>query len=269
MKAKLNLDSQYSSNPFPYGLRIDKEYDILGYGKWFVYLINESNQFVRLSISFFLITDNSIPSFWREDPEIEGNFMPEEWHINKFKWQFQEGDLDDIYFELTQNNELWIQTQFAKGCKYYEFEKLPIEFQFGLNDQYKVNIIDAYLKLLSDIDTDKDHILWEYRFGNFSNLIDRDTIAWSNEKPVVHKDQVLTTDKGFDCLNAMLNELIFSNLLDVKNEYTRNRVLFTIWSVFGCFDFSIIKRTFSPGSQIYYILKKDEKVYCLSIEYFT
>lgn len=263
MKVKLNIGDQYPSNPRPYGLIRGKEYEVLGDLKFSVFLINEENKFSEIRVNELTVTDAEYPHFWKEDPLIPGRFTPEEWHHNQFEFL-----LDEFHVDFWGNYELWTLTQFVKGFKHYQLDQLPNQFKHAEDDAHKAYVINEYLKIITEIDS-TDYVYWQYCFNKYwSSSNEPEILLWSNGEPVEHYDQIVTPNEGYDCLDKILTEMGPQHS-SFKNDRIKNRILFTIWSIFSCKDFSITLRKFKSGHSETFILQKDEKRYALSEDQLT
>jgi len=243
---------------------IKSEYLILGVDLNCYYVLDESNKVNYIIKDQIEITDNDQPSFWIED---NGRLVPEEWQWNNFL-QLN----DDITDEW---DEIWFITQFAKGLSKFNLSEIPSNFQKANDVEYKIGLIKNYLKIASDYDNlADDYITWRYEFGYFNDEIK--CFRWINGEPQYFKKVLMSTNRcGFDILKELLEQIgsPFENTklkLDKDGlDVIRNRILFSIWSIFGTKQFEVYELVFDHHQQADYVISYNSQNYLLSFDYFT
>ncbi|QEM10085.1 hypothetical protein [Mucilaginibacter rubeus] len=266
MKIKFKTFPMSDGYGFPYSSRPDQEYLVLGIDNNQYYFLDESNEVGVLSKDMFEISDHSIPDFWVEE---NGQLAPEEWLWKKFFSLHGEP-----YLEW---DEIWFSTQFMKGFEKFNLSFIPNRFKPAYDVNYKVNQINNYLKIASEYDTlCEDYISWEYEFGSFKSRGALPYYLSVNGAPQYYKKVLLSTEQeGFDILKGLL-EQIRSPLERVKPDVDkewlgvmRNRILFSIWSIWGVRSFDVFELKFENGSRNDYLLKYGDDVFILSLNFST
>lgn len=244
----------------------DMEYLVLGMEINQYCFLNENNIVVMLAKDLFTITDKSQPEFWVED---NGRLVPEEWLWKHFF------SLDgEPYCEW---DEIWFITQFAKGLEKFKLSSFPQHFSKAYDPLYKCDLIGNFLKIASDYDSLLNHVQWEYRFMSFNRFYNLPYFGTSNGKPQYYEKIELTdaNTSGFEILTDILKQIgspfQYSELNIAIDSilFIRNRILFSIWSIWGTRNFDIFQLKYDSGLRSDYILKKDDDTYLLSFDCIT
>lgn len=262
MKGKLLDDPNfYPENLMPYSLIRGKEYTILGIDSVkYYYVYNELNNIDLVPVDIIEITDNNHPAFWEIDESNKNRLVPKEWHWHNFL-SFD----GEPYIELW-NYEIWSITQFVKGINKYDLPIFPVNFRRALDASYKLDLINAYLKLAAQYDSLKQgDLLFHYLISSYS----------VSEEILNDSKNTLLTEKssGFEILRSILQIIgePLQHILKTKSyefEEIRNRILFSIWALFGTKEFKIIKLK-KVETEVKYLLINSNKSFVLSFDYFT
>ncbi|SHE53567.1 hypothetical protein [Pedobacter caeni] len=234
-------------------------------GDWY-FLLDEFNVFGILRKGEVEITDEEKPDFWIER---NGRTVPEEWHWENFL-SLQGCPYDEW-------NEIWFITQFAKGFSKFNLPELPQPFNKANDIDYKYQIVKNYLQIAEDFDNliEPEPISWGYLFYRFEN--DLSSIRWADGKQIPFKKVLISGESsGFDVLKGLIYEIgsSFQRLKpSVDRELLdgiRNRILFSIWAIFGTKEFEVYKLVYDKHSESDYLLQYGtEHYFTLSFELLT
>lgn len=255
---------QISSEPIPENeLKLAEECLILGITGSAYYILDESNRVITLIKDWVEITDYEQPDFW---VHIDGGFIPEEWRAENFMLLY---DID-LYEEW---HEIWIKTQFAKGLSKFNLPTVPVNYQDAFDNKYKKELVSTYLQLACDYDNlVSGNMRWNYSFGYFRN--DIECFRWNNSEPQYFTKKLLSDQiSGFEALKEILKQIGLpfehANLkFDAEQlEIIRNRVLFSIWSLFGTKNFDVYKLVNEGSAEADYMIQSGDQCYLLSYDY--
>lgn len=238
---------------------------ILGITGSAYYVLDETNYVKIISKEWVEITDYEQPDFWIND---NGLLIPEEWRLENYMLLY---DID-LYEEW---DEIWITTQFAKGLAKFNLSSAPLNYRNAVDNKYKIELVGTYLQFASDYDNLADgFVRWRYTFGSFDDKID--CFRWSNGEPQYYKKQLLTDNlTGFDVLKGILKQIGYpfeDSKLSFDQEQLdviRNRVLFSIWALFGTKHFDLYHLVYEKYGRDDYVLQLDDQYYLLSFDYTT
>ncbi|WP_316750955.1 hypothetical protein [Pedobacter gandavensis] len=250
------MDGTAVSNP--------TEYLILGIDTCIYYVLDESNNVDMLGKSQIEITDESKPEFWIEK---DGRLLPEEWFWENF-FNLHDSDLSDEW------DEIWFITQFAKGLSKFNLPSVPLHFRQAFDKDYKIQLIGNYLEMAGCYDNLVDeYIEHKYTFGKFNDELT--CFRWSNNTPEYFTKKLMSIKtSGFNTLKEILEILGESfknakiNINDHWLDIIRNRVLYSIWSLFGTKHFEVYELIDTGHSYSDYMIKYEEETYLLSFESF-
>ncbi|MET3978129.1 hypothetical protein ABIB62_000696 [Mucilaginibacter sp. UYP25] len=249
-------------------VRKDIEYLVLGIDVNQYYILTENNEVGTDHKDLYIITEHSRPEFWVEE---NGQIVPEEW-----LWKNFFSLNDEPYLEW---DEIWFITQFAKGLEKFNLPVFPSLFKKAYDKSYKEELIGSYLKIASDYDSSADRYGdSEYTFKNWKNGINLPYFRWEGSTPQ-HYEKILITsaDKtGYDVVTDLLKQIgspFEYHKFDINLDYLqviRNRILFSLWSIWGTKEFQVFQLKYSSGGfKSDYLLKKNDDVYLLSFDYYT
>lgn len=257
MKAKLIelMDGTAVSDP--------TEYLILGVDTWIYYALDKSNYVGMYAKRQMEITDETKPAFWIEK---KGRMLPEEWFLEDF---FNLHDTD-IYDEWA---EIWFITQFAKGLSKFNLPSVPLNFKAAYDKDYKVQLIVNYLEMACSYDNLIDgDVEGNYSFGQFNDELT--CFRWENGVPHSFSRKLMSEKTtGFEILRDILEaigETFKNHKISINDHWLdkiRNRILYSIWALFGTKDFDVYKLIYTKGSHSDYIIKYEKETYLLSFDY--
>lgn len=238
------------------------EYLILGIDTYIYYVLDESNNVDIFHKSEIEITDESKPEFWIEK---NGRLLPEEWFWENF-FNLHDSDLSDEW------HEIWFITQFAKGLSKFNLPSVPLHFRKAFDKDYKIQLISNYLEMAGYYDNLVDqYIENSYTFGKFNNELS--CFRSPNGTPENFTRKLISTNtSGFDTLKRILEGLgeSFKNAkININDRWLgmiRNRVLYSIWSLFGTKDFEVYELIYTRYSNSDYIIKYEKETYLISFE---
>jgi hypothetical protein len=245
----------------------DMEYLVLGMDMNQYYILTENNDVGTDIKDKYIVTDHTRPEFWVDE---NGQSVPEEWLWKNF---FSLNDQPCLEWD-----EIWFITQFAKGLEKFNLPVFPSRFKKAYDKSYKQELINNFLKIASDYDSLPDKYLnWEYTFEDFKNRINLPYFRWEGSIPQHYEKILITsTDKvGYDVVKDLLKQIgspfEYSGYnIDLDNlQVIRNRILFSLWSIWGTREFDVFQLKYNSGLKSDYILKKNDDVYLLSFDYIT
>ncbi|HKG07181.1 MAG TPA: hypothetical protein VKB19_12015 [Pedobacter sp.] len=236
---------------------------ILGIDTHSYYVLDESNKVNIFGKHQIEITDEDTPEFWIEN---NGRLLPEEWLWENF---FNLHDTN-IYDEW---DEIWFITQFAKGLSKFNLSSVPLNIRKAYDKDYKIQLVRNYLEMASCYDSLVDEYFENsYCFGSFNDELT--CFRWTNDSPEHFTKKLMSTNtSGFDVLKsilARLGEAFKHAKIKVNNHWLdiiRNRVLYSVWSLFGTKEFEVYELIYTGSSHSDYIIKYEKETYILSFNY--
>jgi hypothetical protein len=243
----------------------DIEYLVLGIDVNQYYILTENNEIGTVIKDQYIITDDTRPEFWVEE---NGQAVPEEWLWRNFQ------SLDgEPYLEW---EEIWFITQFAKGLEKFNLPVFPSRFKKAYDKSYKKELIESYLVIASEYDSlPEEHVTWNYTFFDFKGFIDLPYFRWDGGVPQRYEKVLITSDdkNGYEVVKDLLKQIgrpFEHNKSWVDLDFLqriRNRILFSIWSIWGTKEFEVFRLKYSSGFKADYLLKRNDDVYCLLFSY--
>jgi len=262
MKGIIKQESKY--HPSDTIVNSPSELLILGIEHGYYHVLDESNRLVLLPKDDIEITDHEQPDFWIDD---NGRLVPEEWRLENFLLLYE-----DLYNDW---DEIWIVTQYAKAFWKFHLPTIPTNYEKAVDTNYKIDLVNNHLKLASDYDSMvEQHVRWIYTFGPFNNELTY--FRWMNGQ-AEHFKKKLMSDRtlGFDVLKELLTKIgsPFETGKIINDNYflegIRNRLLFSIWSLFGTKEFAVYRLIYEKSAYLDYAITWKNETYLLSFDYFT
>jgi len=239
---------------------------ILGitYGSY--YVLDESNYVKLLPKEWVEITDYEQPDFWiNVHDEV---LLPEEWLSENYMLLYDCDILDEW-------DEIWITTQFAKGLSRFNLPTVPLNYKNAFDSEYKVGLVSNYLRLACDYDNLVERYgTWVYTFGYFDNNVDFFRVI-NGEPQYFTKKPLSGQATGFEVLMEILKQIgrpfeDYKLRFDSeKLEVIRNRVLFSIWSLFATKQFDVYQLIYERYGRGDYVVQLNDQYYLLSFDYCT